>query len=120
MRDLGEGTVEVGFHLVAHGVNLHADFFDFGLGGGPAEATGQKGCGGCSGCGFKKRAAVHGMQTHDGVPPMAPLGAEVESRSIIRGSRELSSFARPDSRGRLSPHGCLSRYKKEDARVRPL
>ena len=71
--DLGDGSVEVGFHLIAHGVKLHADLFDFVLRGSPTEAAGQQSGGGDSGCGFEKGAAIHGVKTHDDVPPKVPL-----------------------------------------------
>ena len=40
-RDLGQCAFEVLFHLVAHGVKLHADFFDLALCC-PAQASAQQ------------------------------------------------------------------------------
>ncbi len=41
LRDLGDGAVKVGFHLVAHGVELHADLIDLVVGGSPTQAAGE-------------------------------------------------------------------------------
>jgi hypothetical protein len=50
--DLGDRTVEVVFHQVAYGVELHTDFFDAVFRGGPAEFIGEKRGGGDGGRGL--------------------------------------------------------------------
>src|ERR1700680_2559588 len=54
--DFCDGGVEVGLHLVAHGIELQADLFELVLGGGPTQVTG-KNCGG--GKNLEKGSAVH-------------------------------------------------------------
>src|SRR6266851_281850 len=54
--DLGDGAVEVGLHLVAHGIKLQADLFHSMLGSGPTQVT-RKNCGG--GKNLEKGSAVH-------------------------------------------------------------
>jgi hypothetical protein len=46
------------------------------LAGGPTEAAAEQRGGSDSGRGFEKGAAIYGMKTYDGVPPIALLSAK--------------------------------------------
>ena len=91
LRDFGDGAVEIFFHQVAHGVELHAYLVDLVLAGCPSEATAEEGSCANRGSGFQKPAAVHGMETHDCFLQRGSAGAEIKSGSIIRGRRNQRS-----------------------------
>ena len=87
LRDFGDGAFEIVLHQVPHRVELDGDLIDLVLAGCPSEATAEQG--GCADgrCGFQKGAAIHGMETHDCVPPRDSAEAETKSASIIRARR---------------------------------
>src|ERR1700689_2796393 len=56
---LGQSTVEISLHLVAHAVQLHADLIDLMVRRGLANSVGEQGGRRNRGGGLKERTAIH-------------------------------------------------------------
>src|SRR5262249_54466519 len=86
--DFGDCPLEVILHQIAHGIELDAHLLDSVFAGGPTEARGEQGCGGCSARYFQKITTVYGMKTHDRVSSSGSVGAEISSGELYPSPQE--------------------------------